>query len=115
VNTGNTPIVLDRDQLRDVTLNDMSLMREILAVLIDDTSRQMKLIDSAIHDQDVTRCIRLAHYSKGACANVGATSAAAILKDIESKAAKRAFQDCERALGRLAHEVDLLRSAAVAL
>lgn len=115
MNTGNTPVVLDRDQLRDITLDDTSLMHEILAILLDDTSRQMKLIDAAIHDHDVTRCIRLAHYSQGACANVGAITAAAILKDIESKAANQAFQDCELALGRLAHEVDLLRSAAVKL
>ena len=115
MNAGNPPIVLDREQLRDITLDDASLMREILFVLIDDTSRQMKLLDAAIRDEDVTRCIRLAHYSKGAFANVGANAGAEILKDIEGKAANRDFQQCEAALGRLAHEMDLLRSAAVAL
>jgi HPt (histidine-containing phosphotransfer) domain-containing protein len=107
--------VLDRDQLREVTLDDDLLMREILAALVDDTKRQMALLDTAIREQDATRCMRLAHYSKGACANVGASSAAAILKEIESKAAERNFQECGAALVKLAREVDLLNSEAAAL
>jgi len=107
--------VLDRDQLREVTLDDDELMREILAALVDDTKRQMVLLDAAIREQDVTRCMRLAHYSKGACANVGARSAATLLKEIETKAADRNFPECEAALARLAQEVDLLRSEATAL
>jgi HPt (histidine-containing phosphotransfer) domain-containing protein len=107
--------VLDRDQLREVTLDDDALMREILAALVDDTKRQMVLLDAAIREQDPTRCMRLAHYSKGACANVGARSAAAILKEIESKAAERNFQECGAALVRLGQEVDLLNSEAAGL
>jgi len=107
--------VLDRDQLREVTLDDDELMREILAALVDDTVRQMVLLDAAIREQDATRCKRLAHYSKGACANVGARSAATLLKEIEDKAADRNFPECEAALARLAQEVDLLRSEAAAL
>jgi HPt (histidine-containing phosphotransfer) domain-containing protein len=107
--------VLDRDQLREVTLDDDLLMREILAALVDDTKRQMVLLDAAIREQDATRCMRLAHYSKGACANVGASGAAAILKQIECKAAERNFPECEAALVKLAQEVDLLNSEATAL
>ena len=106
---------LDRDQLRDVTLDDDELMREVLTVLIDDTSRQMQLLKAAIEGQDATRCMRLAHYSKGACANVGAAAAAEILKDIERQAASHAFSACDAALGRLAQEVELLRSEAGSL
>jgi HPt (histidine-containing phosphotransfer) domain-containing protein len=107
--------VLDRDQLREVTFDDEALMREVLDALVDDTRRQMLLLDAAIREQDVTRCVRLAHYSKGACANVGARSAAEILKEIESKAANREFPECRSALSRLAEEVDLIRSEAVSL
>ena len=107
--------VLDREQLREVTLDDELLMREILAALIDDTKRQMLLLDAAIREQDAQRCMRLAHYSKGACANVGAQGAATILKEIENKAANRDFPQCQAALGRLAEQVDLLGSEAVAL
>jgi HPt (histidine-containing phosphotransfer) domain-containing protein len=106
---------LDRDQLRDVTLDDEALMREILSALIDDTSRQMRLLESAILEQDARRCMHLAHYSKGACANVGANAAADILKDIERRAANREFTECSAALGRLAQEVEALRTAAGSL
>ena len=106
---------MDREQLRDVTLDDEALMREIVTALIDDTSRQMQLLNAAIVEKDVTRCMRLAHYSKGACANVGANSAAAILKDIETKAASADFAECGAALTRLASEMDLLRSTAISL
>ena len=105
-------MVLDREQLRDVTLDDEALMREVISALIDDTSRQMELLRTAITDQDATRCMRLAHYSKGACANVGANSAAAILKEIEVQAGKQQFEACGSALNRLLHEVELLRAEA---
>jgi HPt (histidine-containing phosphotransfer) domain-containing protein len=111
----NTATVLDLGQLRDVTLDDEALMREIVAALIDDTARQMVLLNAAILEHDVPRCMRLAHYSKGACANVGANSAAAILKDIEAKAASADFAECGAALNRLARQMDLLRSTADSL
>jgi HPt (histidine-containing phosphotransfer) domain-containing protein len=105
-------IVLDRQQLRDVTLDDEELMREILSALIDDTSRQIQLLDQAIRDQNPQVCARLAHYSKGACANVGANRAAALLKQIEGSAAQQRFAECGESLGMLAKEIDLLREEA---
>ena len=113
--TRSSPAHLDRDQLRDVTLDDEALMREILDTLIDDTARQIRLLETAIQDHDATRCMHLAHYSKGACANVGAHVAAGILKEIERRAANRQFSECSAALGQLAQEVENLRSAAGSL
>ena len=108
-------LVLDRAQLRDVTLDDEDLMREILAALIDDTSRQMPFLESAIRAEDSRGCMRLAHYSKGACANVGANAAAAVLKRIEREAAGHEFQECRASLANLAAEIERLRCEAVAI
>lgn len=105
--------VLDRDQLRDITLDDAELMREIVNALIDDTARQIQLLEMAIREQDGQRCARLAHYSKGACANVGANAAAAVLKTIEGKAATGDFQQCSASLAALIGELDRLRTEAV--
>jgi HPt (histidine-containing phosphotransfer) domain-containing protein len=102
--------VLDRHQLRDITLDDDGLMREILSALIDDTSRQIGLLDAAIRRKDAQATRRLAHYSKGACANVGARAAAAALESIERTAARSDFEECGASLGRLAFEIDQLRS-----
>ncbi len=90
-------------------------MREILSALIDDTTRQIELLGSAIRAEDSQKCMRLAHYSKGACANVGANSAAALLKQIERKAADRRFEDCTSSLGALVAEIERLRTEAVSL
>ena len=102
--------VLNREQLRDITMDDEELMREILSALIDDTSRQIHLLESAIREQDSQKCARLAHYSKGACANVGAEGAALLLKQIERKALSGYFQECGSSLAALTGEIDRLRT-----
>jgi len=106
--------VLDRRQLRDVTMDDEELMREILTALIDDTVLQFPLLESAIRDRDPKKCAQLAHYSKGACASVGANAAAAVFKRIEKQAACEAFQECGISLTNLVVEIDRLRNEAVA-
>jgi HPt (histidine-containing phosphotransfer) domain-containing protein len=102
-------IVLDRAQLREVTLEDEELMREILAALIADTEQQMPLLDLAIRSTDLQQCARLAHYCKGACANVGAKAAATVLAELERSAKIGAPEECSRQLTALATEVDRLR------
>ncbi|HTP33275.1 MAG TPA: Hpt domain-containing protein [Candidatus Acidoferrales bacterium] len=108
-------LVLDFQQLRDITLDDQELMREVLFALIDDTSRQLSLLSAAIEEQDVQRCMRLAHYSKGACANVGANRAAAMLKQIERDASRNAFDECSAELKSLLEELETLRQEATAM
>lgn len=108
-------LVLDVHQLKDITLDDDELMRDVLTALIDDTSRQLSLLDTAIRQQDSQRCMRLAHYSKGACANVGANRAAATLKQLEQDAARSAFEDCSAGLKALIEELDHLRHEAEAI
>ena len=108
-------LVLDVQQLRDITLDDQELMREVLTSLIDDTSRQLSLLNAAIDRQDGQTCMRLAHYSKGACANVGANRAAGILKSLEQSAGRSAFDDCSTGLQALMQELDVLRQEAAAI
>jgi HPt (histidine-containing phosphotransfer) domain-containing protein len=111
--SGSVDGILNWDQLREITTNDPDLMREIVAMLIDDTSRQMQLLDAAIRERDAPQCMRLAHYSKGACANVGANSAAALFKRIEGGASSGDFAGCGSAFAALSQEIALLRAAAV--
>lgn len=102
-------IVLDLEQLREVTLDDDELMGQILTALIDDTARQIPLLEVAIRERDAPKCARLAHYSKGACANLGANAAAAALEAIERQAASGSVIECSVQLARLASEVERLR------
>jgi HPt (histidine-containing phosphotransfer) domain-containing protein len=107
--------VLNREQLREVTMDDPELMREIVSFLIDDTSKQILLLEAAIREGDPVKCARLAHYSKGACANVGAESAADLLQHIEQGAHRGAFVECSVSLAALADEIGRLRSEAAEL
>ena len=104
----DSSLVLDREQLSGITMDDRDLMRDIVAALIQDTSDQMARLRAAIRDRDAETCFRLAHYSKGACANVGANRAAAVLKEIELNARARRFEQCGRALKSLSDEIALL-------
>jgi len=115
VQTTDTTAVLDRQQLRDITLDDDELMHDVLSALIEDTSRQIALLDNAIRQQDPERCRRLAHYSKGACANVGANAAAAVLRRLEQEALSGDFGRCAESLSTLGGELDRLRIAIAAL
>ena len=85
-------------------------MREVIEALIDDTARQLPLLQAAIRAEDAAGAMRLAHYSKGACANVGAQAAAATLLNIERRAAAGDFSGCTASLANLASEVERLRA-----
>ena len=113
VGISDTTVVLDRAQLREVTLEDEDLMRDLLAALIADTELQLPLLDRAIRRSDLKQCASLAHYCKGACANIGAKAAATVLADLERSAKSGATEECGRQLAVLAIEVDRLRAERV--
>ena len=73
----------------------------------------MVLLDAAIRDKDPQKTMRLAHYCKGACANIGANRVAAVLKSLEQQAASHSFGDCANSLCNLTQELERLRVAAV--
>jgi HPt (histidine-containing phosphotransfer) domain-containing protein len=107
--------VLDRQQLRDITMDDNELMEEVLSSLLDDTSKQIVLLDSAIRERNPKETMRLAHYCKGACANLGANAVAAVLKRLEQEASHNAFEECTASLANLTHELERLRVEAAAV
>jgi len=115
VHVSDETSVLDLRQLREITLDDEELMREILVSLVDDTASQMVLLDQAIRDHDPQRTMRLAHYSKGACANVGANAMAALLKRMELQAAEGRFDECAASYESLTCAVERLRAEAAAV
>ena len=97
--------VLDLNQLRDVCMEDEELMRELATSLIDDTALHMPELAEAVEQADSPRCASLAHYVKGACANVGAAAMAAVLKTIEVDAKAGDFGACHASLTSLAAEL----------
>jgi HPt (histidine-containing phosphotransfer) domain-containing protein len=109
------PNPLDLEQLRDVTMDDAELMRELLSTLIDDTARQLHSLEQALSRADAREAVRLAHYSKGACANVGAQPTAVILQQIETRAKEGDLQACGQCMPSLWNEFHRLEAEAAAL
>jgi HPt (histidine-containing phosphotransfer) domain-containing protein len=107
--------VLDLEQLKNITMDDAELMQDILAALISDTGRQLHALEHAVEVADAKETARLAHYSKGACANVGATDTARILLEIERKAAAGDIAACGASLVSLQREFQKLQQEAAQL
>jgi len=110
VHVVNPSAILDREQLRDITMDDEELMREILATLWEDTSTHIHKLESAVRNSDSESCMRLAHYCKGSCSNVGANAVASVFLNIERQARDSQFQQCTASLSNLAAEMERLRS-----
>ena len=107
--------VLDMDQLRDICMEDQELMRELVTALIDDAKVQIPELEKAVESADATKCARVAHYVKGACANVGAVSMATILKKIEMSAGEGDFEACRMSLINLALELQKFSTEAASI
>ena len=57
----STLLVLDLSQLRNVTLDDEVLMREVIRALVSDASQRIEELREAVERADVAACSRLAH------------------------------------------------------
>jgi HPt (histidine-containing phosphotransfer) domain-containing protein len=107
-------LVLDFCQLRNVTLDDETLMREVVCALLIDASQRIDELREAIKRADAAECVRLAHTAQGACGNVGAASMAALFWSVERNARGGDFNGCKSALENLSIELDKLRFEASA-
>ena len=108
-------LVLDRAQLRNVTLDDETLMRELVVALVSAASQQIGELRSAAERADSKECLRLAHSLVGACGNVGAASMASLLASLERQVVAGDFRQCRSSLEYLAIELEKLRREAAAL
>lgn len=104
--------VLDLSQLRNVTLNDEVLMREVVEALVVDTSQQIEELRRAVTMGDPQACIRLAHNAFGACGNVGAASMAALFGSVERYARDGDLDHCRASVDELLVELEKLRHEA---
>jgi HPt (histidine-containing phosphotransfer) domain-containing protein len=71
---------------------DKDLLREAIAILLDDAPQQLKTLREAYSSKDLSTVQRLAHGLQGAVANLGAVNMAAGLRDL-SHAARDKRQD----------------------
>jgi HPt (histidine-containing phosphotransfer) domain-containing protein len=111
----STLLVLDFSQLRNVTLNDEALMREVVCALVSDASHQIKELNMAMERSDASACVRVAHCAQGACGNVGAASLAALFFAVEQQARAGDLTRCQSSMEYLHIELEKLRSEAFSM
>jgi len=109
---GSRLLVLDLSQLRNVTLNDETLMREVVRALVSEASHQIEELHLAVAREDVSACVRVAHSAHGACGNVGAASLAALFNAVEQQARQGDLDTCRSSIDNLQAELEKLRSEA---
>ena len=107
--------VFDVDQLRNICLDDNELMRELVSSLLEDVTAQMPGLRQAVDQADAAQCARLAHYVKGASANIGAASLAALMKSIECSARVNDFAACRASIELMPAELQKFSSVASSL
>src|SRR6476660_415801 len=105
-------LVLDLSQLRNITLNDEALMREVVSALVNDVSQRIEELRRAVGRRDSQACIKLAHNAQGACGNVGAAAMASLFSSLERQAAGSEMDACGGSLQELAVELEKLRREA---
>jgi len=108
-------LVLDVSQLRNVTLDDEALMREVVDALVSDAAQHIAELRRAVERGDLQACIRVAHNAHGACGNVGAVSMAALFGSLERQAADGDLDLCRGSVEELAVELEKLRREALSL
>jgi HPt (histidine-containing phosphotransfer) domain-containing protein len=106
---GSALLVLDRSQLRNVTLNDEALMREVVLALVREASLQIQELHRAVERADAPACVRVAHSAQGACGNVGAESMAALFYSVERHARIGDLSKCRSSVEDLSVELEKLR------
>src|SRR5438067_1991815 len=106
---------LDFGQLRSITLDDRTLMRELIGELVSDASRQIEELSRAVERADSRECARLAHGLTGACGNIGASNLATLFYSLEREAATGNVRRCGPHVDCLRNELEKLRRAANSL
>ncbi len=66
--------VIDFEQLHQLSGQDPEFELELLQLFIEDSLTQLEILGTAIANQDTESIRNIAHYLKGASANLGANS-----------------------------------------
>jgi HPt (histidine-containing phosphotransfer) domain-containing protein len=106
----NDRIDIDWEQLHQVSEDDPEFELELLTMLAEDVKIHIEDLRQAVIDEDVVKIGHEAHYIKGASANVGITSIAALAKQIETLARDRQLANINAPIDRMAIDLGYLET-----
>lgn len=87
---------------------DRALLKDVVAVFLEDTPRLVHELRDAIEKQDHQRVERVAHTLKGAVANFGETRARELAFDLEQRGRGRELQSANPLLVELQRELEII-------
>jgi HPt (histidine-containing phosphotransfer) domain-containing protein len=106
---------LDLGILEEATGGDLDLMQDLAVLYVNDADLQLRALDDALQNKELDRLNKLGHALCGSSAQVGASVAAEIFRELE-EAARDGDQDRIRsAIRRGRAEFARVRAAFAAL
>lgn len=106
----NDRIDIDWEQLHQVSEDDPEFELELLTMLAEDVKIHIGDLRQAVIDKDTVKIGHEAHYIKGASANVGITSIAALAKQIETLARDRQLANINAPIDQMAIDLGYLET-----
>ncbi len=107
--------VFDRDDMLERLGGDDELMREVLALFLEECPAMLDAVRRAVGERDPLQAQHAAHTLKGALLNIAAAPAAEHAREIEDRAREGRLEgmadmvsDLEGVLGRLQDELELI-------
>ncbi len=92
------------ERLHQISDADSEFELELLNMLATDMANQLVALQTAVDEQDADKLKHLAHYIKGAAANVGVNSISSIAHHIEERALELQFAEAGELVVALADQ-----------
>ena len=89
----NQPLVINWERLHQISDGDGEFEIELLQMLADDLKEQMISLVAAVTDRDKVALKHLAHYLKGATANLGLTVMSGLALKLEGTAVAEQYEE----------------------
>lgn len=103
-NNSSNSLEINWERLHQISENDSEFEWELLNMLAVDLEEQLVNLQVAIEQQDANKLKHLAHYIKGAAANVGVISISSITHEMEEKAIDHQFAEVQQLILALTNQ-----------
>lgn len=110
MNHKRVELVIDWEQLHQISDGNTEFERELLQIFVIDAQTHLEAAQHALATQNSDELSRAAHHVKGASANVGLTQMYAIATKLEYQAQRQQFTDAPVWLTELAEALEAVQT-----
>jgi HPt (histidine-containing phosphotransfer) domain-containing protein len=103
--------IMDREAALDQIGGSEELLRELMAIFVEESGKLMPALRAAIDQQDTAEVRRLAHTIKGNASHLAAPAVAATALQLETMGNDGKLAGADEAFARLESEVEQLKQA----